>query len=42
MNDRLNFILKAIKWDYNTNDRLKFIYTLIKWGYSLNDQSELA
>ena len=41
-NDRLNFILKVIKWDYNANERLKFILTLIKWGYGLNDRSKIA
>ena len=36
VNDRLDFILKVIKWDYNTNDRLKFILSFIRWENGLN------
>jgi len=42
VNDRLDFILTAIKWDYNANDRLKFILSFIRREDSLNDRLKLV
>jgi len=42
VNDRLDFVLRVIKWDYNTNDRLKFILSFIRRDSGLNDRLKLV